>query len=213
MQTNLKKHISLSHDYKHRCPECKRVFPGLNHLKIHRRTHLSIKNFVCDTCGKAFRQRHHLIDHKHTHNNVYQYKCGHCIKTFKFRQALKRHVKTCHDASFVKPYQCDDCDYTATERQHMIIHRRKHTGERPYHCEICAKQYIQVVMGRGRVPCHYSCCCCLPTPLTLASGGSRIIPLLVHQPASPSIWPAVPSLQRGLSTNPWVTMSCVCHYS
>ena len=45
-------------------------------------------------------------------------------------------------------------------------------------------------------------CCCLPTPMTLASGGSPMFPLVVHQPASPSIWPAVQSLRRGLSTNP-----------
>ena len=38
--------------------------------------------------------------------------------------------------------------------------------------------------------------------MTLASGGSPMFPLVVHQPASPSIWPAVQSLQRGLSTNP-----------
>ena len=54
------------------------------------------------------------------------------------------------------------------------------------------------------------CCCCLPTPMTLASGGSPMFPLVVHQPASPSIWPAVQSPRRGLSTNPWVTMWCVC---
>ena len=34
-------------------------------------------------------------------------------------------------------------------------------------------------------------CCCLPTPMTLASGGSPMFPLVVHKPASPSIWPAV----------------------
>ena len=45
------------------------------------------------------------------------------------------------------------------------------------------------------------CCCCLPTPMALASGGSPMFPLVVHQPASPSIWPAVHSLRRGLSTN------------
>ena len=45
-------------------------------------------------------------------------------------------------------------------------------------------------------------CCCLPTPMTLASGGSPMFPLVVHQPASPSIWPAVQSLRRGLSRNP-----------
>ena len=53
-------------------------------------------------------------------------------------------------------------------------------------------------------------CSSLPTPLTLASGGSQIFPLEIHQRAYPSIWPAVPSLQRGLSTNPGVTMWCVC---
>ena len=33
--------------------------------------------------------------------------------------------------------------------------------------------------------------------MTLASGGSPMFPLVVHQPASPSIWPAVQSLRRG----------------
>ena len=46
--------------------------------------------------------------------------------------------------------------------------------------------------------------CCLPTPMTLASGGSPMFLLVVHQPASPSIWPAVQSLRRGLSTNPQI---------
>ena len=55
-----------------------------------------------------------------------------------------------------------------------------------------------------------SSCCCLPTPMALASGGSQMFPLVVHQPASPSIWPAVQSLRRGLSTNPGATMWCVC---
>ena len=43
-----------------------------------------------------------------------------------------------------------------------------------------------------------TCCCCLPTPMALASGGSPMFPLVVHQPASPSIWPAVQSLRGGV---------------
>ena len=38
--------------------------------------------------------------------------------------------------------------------------------------------------------------CCLSTPMTLASGGSPIFPLVVHQPTSPSLWPAVHSLRK-----------------
>ena len=41
------------------------------------------------------------------------------------------------------------------------------------------------------------CSCCLPTPLTLARGGSPIFPLVVHQPISPPIWPSIPSIHRG----------------
>ena len=44
-----------------------------------------------------------------------------------------------------------------------------------------------------------------------------MFPLVVHQPASLSIWPAVQSLRRGLSTNPrgaylgaLEEMMCVC---
>ena len=44
-------------------------------------------------------------------------------------------------------------------------------------------------------------CFCLHTSMTLASGGSPIFPLVIHQPTSLSIWPAVQSLQRGMSTN------------
>ena len=62
----------------------------------------------------------------------------------------------------------------------------------------------------GRNSGRNHCCCCLPTPMALASGGSPMFPLVVHQPASPSIWPAVQSLRRGLSTNPGATMWCVC---
>ena len=67
-----------------------------------------------------------------------------------------------------------------------------------------------VIVRAGATVLFSVCCCCLPTPMALASGGSPMFPLVVHQPASPSIWPAVQSLRRGLSTNPGATMWCVC---
>ena len=59
------------------------------------------------------------------------------------------------------------------------------------------------------VMCCMQCCCCLPSTMTLAIGGSPIFPLVVYQPASPSILPAVDSIRRGLSINPGMTMWCV----
>ena len=55
---------------------------------------------------------------------------------------------------------------------------------------------------------YISCFCSLPTPMTISSGESSMFPLVVRQPGSPSIWPAVQS--RGLSTTPGVIMGCVC---
>ena len=46
-----------------------------------------------------------------------------------------------------------------------------------------------------------------PTPLPFSSGGSDL-PACCLQPPFRSIWPAVPSLRRGLSIHPGVTM-CV----
>ena len=46
--------------------------------------------------------------------------------------------------------------------------------------------------------------------MTLAGGGTPIFPLMVPLPTSSYIWPAVQSSRRGLSTNPGVTMWCVC---
>ena len=67
------------------------------------------------------------------------------------------------------------------------------------------------LLRRGAWTCiRCPCFCCLPTPMTLASGGSPMFPLVVHQPAYPSIWPEVQSYRRGLSTNPGLTMWCVC---
>ena len=59
----------------------------------------------------------------------------------------------------------------------------------------------------------------LPNLMTLASGGrgSPIFPLVVHQPASPSIWPSVQSLWLGLSRGDNVgaveDMMCVVYAS
>ena len=74
-------------------------------------------------------------------------------------------------------------------------------------------QLFHTVVGTvATAPLHIPYrCCCLPTPMTFASGESPMFPLVVHtsQLLRP-IWPAVQSLRRVLSTNPGVTMWCVC---
>ena len=63
-----------------------------------------------------------------------------------------------------------------------------------------------------RIYLHYMVVVVSTTSLDpcLWGGGCPFIPLLVHQPVYLTIWPAAPLLQRGLSTNPWVTVWCLC---
>ena len=60
------------------------------------------------------------------------------------------------------------------------------------YCRTCKKTFDVGNMGVAAVKSHMKskthagisgCCCCLPTPMALASGGSPMFPLVVHQPA------------------------------
>ena len=40
-----------------------------------------------------------------------------------------------------KPYQCEICLKSFTDKSNFNNHMREHTGEKPYQCEICLKEY------------------------------------------------------------------------
>ena len=36
-----------------------------------------------------------------------------------------------------KPYKCDQCEKKFTQSQHLKAHKRIHTKEKPYECDKC----------------------------------------------------------------------------
>ena len=54
-----------------------------------------------------------------------------------------------------KPYECDVCNKRFTNTSSLIVHKRTHTGEKPYECDVCSKQFSSSrSLSRHKVRVH-----------------------------------------------------------
>lgn len=88
---------------------------------------------------------------KRSTNTVLKYKCDFPDCNKSFSQ--KTHLEI-HGRSHTgeRPYKCDfeGCGKTFSQRGNLRTHRRSHTGEKPYTCEVCDKKFAQ----RGNYRAH-----------------------------------------------------------
>ena len=56
----------------------------------------------------------------------------------------RSHTRT-HSASSDQSYHCPQCPYVSTQASNLRTHIKKHTGEKPFTCSICTKEFRQHV--------------------------------------------------------------------
>jgi len=99
--------------------------------------------FSCDLCDKKFQLKATLKIHKATFHVHEDHKCDKCEKRFKSRVYLQRHYRLLHQLQKIPTKKEHFCNYCGLgfSQSGLMIHLRTHTGETPYPCTQCPKQF------------------------------------------------------------------------
>ncbi|KAJ8975469.1 hypothetical protein NQ317_019797 [Molorchus minor] len=136
-------------DWKYECTYCHKRFPINSSLSTHIKRHTGVKEFSCHICEKQFFDKSELTKHLRSHSSERLFKCDMCEdRDYKNLYGLRKHMKIVHNIGTVKiskpvkKFMCPMCPKVFAFNNKLQKHICTHTGEKPFRCGYCDKQFI-----------------------------------------------------------------------
>ncbi|XP_078345889.1 uncharacterized protein LOC144631347 [Oculina patagonica] len=143
---------------KYSCSDCGKKFDSMHGLESHQRSHTGERPFECDQCSWKFTQKTHLNRHIRTvHEKVPRARqsdasnspvvCEVCNKEYVNNRVLLVHIQSVHEG--LRPYKCEYCDATYTQRGHLWRHK---------HASHSDKDEVQKKLNTDKFVCNFDEC-------------------------------------------------------
>ncbi|XP_031633938.1 zinc finger protein 239-like [Contarinia nasturtii] len=123
------------------CDQCDFVTLIKHSMERHRREHLEEKPYKCEHCSKRFTQFAYLTSHLPTHAKQFPFNCSRCFIGFSLESQKNEHEIWCNRNG----YKCATCGYVTLNKKDITRHKRKHTKEKPNHCDQCDRGFTNLI--------------------------------------------------------------------